>query len=102
MMRAQVRRMHKYIEGFAAGGRDTGLGASRGADVAGWIGGRLAPPVDGLELLFWVSGKDEVVVQQVVVAPIQPEVEHDAGTGRFVASSTLEPRGRLAPEQLSV
>ena len=100
-MRAEVRRVDQHIEGFAAGRRDAGLSPSRGADVAGWIGSRLAPPVDRLELLLRVAGEDEVVVQQMVVTPVQPEVEHDAGTGRFVAAAALEarwpPRRRAAP-----
>ncbi len=84
------------------GGATPGSVRGRGADVAGRIGSRLAPPVDGLELLLRVIGKDEVVVQQMVVAPVQPEVEHDAGTGRFVAAPALEARGRLASEQLAM
>ena len=102
VMRAEVRRVDQHIEGLASRGRDARLGPCRGADVAGWIGSRLAPPVDGLELLLRVVGEDEVVVQQMVVAPVQPEVEHDAGTGRFVAAAALEARGRLASEQLAV
>ena len=94
--------MDQQIEGIASWGADSRLGPCRGADVAGWIGSRLAPTVDRLEFLLRVVGENKVMVQQMVVPTVQPKVEHDARTGGFVAAAALEACGRLAPEQFSV
>ena len=68
-------------------GATSGSVARRGADVTGRIGRGLAPAVDRVELLVRVAREDEVMVQQVIVATIKPEVEDDAGTGRLVAAA---------------
>ena len=71
-------------------GATLGLGRGRCADVAGRVGRRLAPAVDRVEFLVRVAREDEVVVQQVVVAAVEPQVEHHARTGRLVAPPPLE------------
>src|SRR5271166_4206135 len=99
-MRTKVRRMHQHIERLAARGCDSRVGPGRGAYVTGGIRSGLTTPVDGFELLLRIVGKDEVVVQKMIVAPVQTEVKHDAGTGWFVVAAALEACGRLSPEQL--
>ena len=69
------------------GGATLGLGRGRGADVARRVGGGLALAVDRVELLVRVAREDEVVVEQVVVAPVEAEVEDDPRAGRLVAAA---------------
>ena len=81
----QVGRVDQDVEGLAAGRGDLGLGGGRGADVAGRVGRRLALAVDEVELLVRVAREDEVVMQEMLVAAVEAQVEDDARAGRLVA-----------------
>ncbi len=78
MMRAEVWHVDEHIQGLAFRRRDAGFGSSRGADVTRGIRSKFTSPVDGLEFLFRIVGEDKVVVQKLVVATVEPEVENDA------------------------
>ena len=102
VMRAQVRGMNQHVEGFSAGRRG-GLLAARGRrQIAGRIRRRLALLVNPVELLVRVPAEDEVMMREMVVAFLQPEIEHDARAGGFVAAAFLELPTDVAVEQLAV
>ena len=102
VVRPQVRRVDEDVERLAAGRRDAGLGAGRRGEIAGRVRGRLAAAVDPVELLLGVAREDEVVVQQVLVAAVQAEVEHDARAGRFATSATARSWPRARRQQFVV
>ncbi len=59
--------------------------------------------VNSLKLLMRVAREDEVMVQQLVILAIKPEIEHDARAGGLVGAPPLEPSGgSLALEQIAV
>jgi hypothetical protein len=82
--------MHEYIEGIAAGGRGFSFGASRGGKIAGGVRSRFALAVDEVELFVRIAGEDEVVMEQVVVSPLQTQIENNARTGGFIIATLLE------------
>ena len=102
VMGPQVGRVHEHVERLAPGGRDAGFGDGRRADIAGRVGGRLTAAVDHLELLVRIVREDEVVVDQLFVALVEAEVEHDARAGRLVAATVQESLTRLSLNQFAV
>ena len=59
--------------------------------------------VNRLELRMRVVREDEIMMQQLFILAIKPEIEHHARAGRLVRAPALEPRGgRRSCEQLTV
>lgn len=103
VVRAQVGGVDEDVEGLAARGGHGGIGGGGGAEVTGRVRGGLAPAVDGVEFLLRVVREDEVVVEEVGVGAVQPQVEDDSGAGGLVFTPLFETTGRPRPvEKLTV
>ncbi len=99
VMRAQIGRVHQDIERLAAPRRHARLRARGRADVTGRIGRRLAAAIDVFELLMRIVREHEIMVQHVVVGPVEAEIQHHARAGRLIAPALSEPPGRIAAHQ---
>ncbi len=78
MVRPQIGSVHKNVQRLTAFRRHPRFGACGGSQVARGVGRRLAAAIDKVEFLFRVLRKHEIMVRQMVVSPVQPQVQHHA------------------------
>src|SRR5215217_695563 len=98
---AQTGGMNEDVERLAALWCDAWVSECRCGEVSRWVRGRLALVIDGVELLFRITGEHKVMVEQVIVALLEPEIEHNTRAGRLVALA-IEGRTSLPADQLAV
>jgi hypothetical protein len=94
--------MHQDVQGFATGRCAGGIGRSGGGEVAGWVRRRLAQRIDVVKLLMRIARKHKVMMRQMVIALVEPEVKHHTAAGWLVLTLVLERAGGLSADQLAV
>ncbi len=102
VMRAQIGRVDEHVERFTARGRRAGFGASGGCEIARRIRRGLALLVNPIELLVRIAAENEIVVGKVIVTLVQPEVEHDPGTGGLIFAAPRESRADRTIDQFAM
>ena len=102
VMRPQIRRVHQDVKRLAAGGRGAGFGASGRREITGRVGRGFALLVDEIKLLVGVAAEHEIVMRQMLIALVQTQIQHDAGTGGFVFAALLELRADAAVDEFAV
>ena len=100
MMRAKIGRVHQHIKRFPAFRRDRRICARWRGQICGGIGRRFALAIDGIEFFFRIAGEDEIMMRQMFVTAIKPEIEHHTGTGRFILLGV--PLGSIALHQFRI
>ena len=102
MMRPEVGGVDEDVKCFASLGGRGWVGLRRRGEIAGWVGGRFAKVVDGVELVVGVAREDKVVVGELLVAAIEAEVEHDSGASRLVGAEAVEVGGMGSADELAI
>src|ERR1700742_5261331 len=102
MLRAQERRVHQHVEGIAARGCGGGIRGAGGGEVTSGIRRGLCQIVNVVEFLVRVARKDEVMMSQMLVAPVEPEVKDYTRTRRLVFPALLKAIGNRPAEQFAI
>src|SRR4051794_30924736 len=76
MVRPQIWRVHQDVNRVPARRSNRWIGASRCRDIAGWIRGWFPFAVDPIEFLLGIGGKDKVMVGQLLINPVKPEIQN--------------------------
>src|SRR5271155_1676607 len=90
MFWAQKRSVHQNVERIATRRCGRWIGNRRRGEIAGGVRRGLGEIVNVMELFVGVAGKNEVMVRQMLIPLVQPEVEHNAGTCGFILSALVE------------
>ena len=77
VMGTEVGSVDQHIERLAPRWRHPRLSDRRCADIAGGIVGRFATAIDRGEFLVRIGREDKVVVDELLVALVEPEIEHN-------------------------
>ena len=102
MLRSQIRCMNQDVKRLAAFGRSAGFTASRRREVTGWVGRGFTFFVDEIKLLVRVAAENKVMMGEMFVTFVQPEIEHDAGTGSFIVTPFFKLRADAAVDEFAV
>src|SRR5690242_17169913 len=93
--------MHQDIQCLASGRSHSRLGPGRRGEIARRIRCWLSSAIDPVKFLFGVTRKDEIVMQNVLVSPIEPEIKHHAGAGGLASPTRPESFGAAASDKFT-